>query len=143
MSNESQNELMLALARSIVREMHEDHFDSRRGVGVVDDDVLYFYDNNPYADPERRPREHAELHAALLRVGAERVATASYPTDGEDAGYSIVHIYECSDLTAAEECVHETWPGILMRALNELPEFEDEVPAPTPVDPEKRVSPLN
>jgi hypothetical protein len=115
---------VLSLASDIAKEMHEEHFDSRRGVGVVDgESLLYFYDNNPYADDAgRRDREHAEMHAALARVGAELLATGSYPPEGaEQAGYTVAHVYDCTDPEGAKREAINIFPGIAsgtVRSLN-------------------------
>lgn len=103
------------LATDLAREMYDENFESRRGCAIVEDtQFFYFYDNNPYADKARRPTEHAEFHAELALVGAEHVATGTYPVEGESAGYTVVHVYSCMDPEAAERRLHEIFVDVVM-----------------------------
>jgi hypothetical protein len=75
---------LAATAADIARDMHENDFPSRRGIGPfeVGGRVVgfYLYDNNPFAnDPERRPANMAKLVAFLAQRGCRLVASASYP----------------------------------------------------------------
>lgn len=112
---------MQALAQDIAREMHEEHFDSHRGSGVVEGQgLLYLYDNHPYADDSQRPREHAEIHALLATKGAMLVASGRWPLDGEDAGYTVAHVYACDDDATAEagECaLRDRYEHIVRRTV--------------------------
>jgi transcriptional regulator with XRE-family HTH domain len=69
----------------------ENHFPSRRGVWIFEDEgILCLFNNNPYAHmPTRRDEELAEFRRRMKVEGIQEVAYATYPPEGEeDAGYT-------------------------------------------------------
>lgn len=76
---------------------HEKAFENRRGVIdyrrsslAMRERLLVFYDNNPYHDPSRRPLLYDDIKRRWGKiVGVELLAEASYPAEGEAAGYTI------------------------------------------------------
>lgn len=87
------------LASEIAREAHEHNFESHWGASELEDgDGFYVFDNHPYQqDPDRRPRQHAELIAYLETRGCKLLATASYPDKGDEAGYTVAHVLQSAD----------------------------------------------
>lgn len=110
---------LAATAADIARDMSENNFPSRRGIGPfeVGGRVVgfYLYDNNPFANPERRPANMARLVAFLAERGCRLVASASYPAEGhEDAGYTTAQIFVSDgDPTADANAACERMRAIL------------------------------
>jgi len=89
-------------ARAAAHDAYENNFSSRRGTGQWEGEGkafgFYIYDNNPWADdPTRRDRLYAELVAFLERRGCRLAERATYPTVGEDAGYTLALIFVSAD----------------------------------------------
>jgi len=74
----------------------ENHFESRRGIypmtlwdSVSFGGVLCIYNNNPYsAGSHFREEETARIRAWLHEQKIEELGYATYPPDGEEAGYT-------------------------------------------------------
>src|SRR5262245_4446515 len=105
------------LAQCAARVANEQDFDSHRGIyGIEDLDVLCIYDNNPYADdPQRRERELAAFREVLKTEGVKELAFASYPTTGEDAGYTFVMLIDAP--VTRRQHYEDVLQNILMREL--------------------------
>lgn len=83
--------ILAETAAILAKYAHTDLFESRRGIRHIGDDLILVYNNNPYAaDPGRRDEEMALLEVWLGQVGLPALATASYPTEGDSAGYTAV-----------------------------------------------------
>ena len=84
------------LASALAIDAYENHFSSRRGVWFLEDvGVLCLFNNNPYAaDPGMRDKETAKFRAAMEGAGIEELAYATYPREGEDAGYTYAMILD-------------------------------------------------
>lgn len=101
-----EQEAALTMATDLAREMHEENFQSRRGIGAVKlgrKSGFYIYDNNPYGDDPARPfdapgtrrsREHAALVEFMASRGCKLAGQASYPPPGDDeAGYTVALVF--------------------------------------------------
>lgn len=77
----------------VARDVHRDHFDSRRGViAEPGDPLVIWYDNDPTAD---RPAQHAAVLAMLETKGIAPMARAGYSAEGSDADpYTLVHAFK-------------------------------------------------
>lgn len=87
------------------RYAHELCFSSRRGVLEADRHHLIVYDNNP-TDDGRRDRVLDELCKWIAANGGVIRGDASYPDDGESAGYTralVIHGVHRSELIAEWE----------------------------------------
>lgn len=82
-------------ANQLAEEAHRDHFPSRRGIfSSKTPGYFTLYDNNPYNDATRRPREHAVIKEVLANRGVEVLAEGAYPAKGEqDAGYTVAIVF--------------------------------------------------
>jgi hypothetical protein len=118
------------LCDAFAREAHEENFESRRGTYLfTDSDLVMYYDNNPWAgDPDLRPKQQAEIKAAMAAAGFPAVAEGSYPKKGPrfgskrsvntPRGYTIAIAYAGgSDPSAAEKKLHEIIRDVLTRDM--------------------------
>jgi hypothetical protein len=79
------------LAVECARDACENHFDTRRGMDLMEDGVVCLFNNHPYAKfPSLRDEETAEFRRRLAEEGSmAELAYATYPPEGEeDAGYT-------------------------------------------------------
>lgn len=91
------------------------NFSSHRGVEHWEDvDVLVVYNNHPYAnDPDRRTHELAAFGQAMRQEGIRELSFASYPTEGDSAGYTFALVLDASRDRIG--WVTDTWEEILRR----------------------------
>lgn len=114
----------LAVARYVIereaRNAHEKNFSSRRGTNLYPrQQLLIYFDNNPFADRTKRPRILGLARARLKRMGVEFLAEAQYPTDGEGAGYTVAlafHPVDEDNLEQVREVLQDTWMEVVTTA---------------------------
>jgi hypothetical protein len=85
------------LAAVLAREAHLEHFPSRRGLWVLEDEgALCVCNNNPYAKhPPLRDEETMEFRRRMEAAGIKVLAYETYPPRGEeDAGYTYALLLE-------------------------------------------------
>jgi|SRR5262245_2375055 len=83
-------------AEELAKLAHEGHFEQRGGVWPVKDlNCVCHFNNNPYAaDRDLRGRMVEAFRMFLGSLGIEELAFATYPNDGESAGYSFAMLID-------------------------------------------------
>lgn len=98
------------IAKDAARVVHRDHHATHRDVfllnvdGFDGPDRVVVIDNHPWSDNStRRDRTFAVLSESLKQQGIKVLARASYPTTGEDAGYTVALVTDSSDPAVVED----------------------------------------
>jgi len=85
-----------ALARDYARDVHKNHFESRRGVWLLpeDDTKAVVHNNNPYTAWTIRPVETERLRGAMKADGFTEMAYAEYGEDADMPWYTYAMIVD-------------------------------------------------
>ena len=110
------------LARSAAADAGENFFSSRRGIWWISDaGALCLYDNNPFNDfvpgtgSAQRDRIFSKLRSYLNENGHKELASAAYPDDGGDAGYTFVMLVVGNEEDTGP--IQDAWEAALADAL--------------------------
>ena len=83
-----------ALARALAMDAHEDNFHVHWGYWDLEDTGQSCVYNNR-GDSEMRRKHLAEFRRRMEAEGIRELAFASYPEQGEDAGFTFAMILDC------------------------------------------------
>jgi hypothetical protein len=100
------------VAKDFARDAFENCFESRRGIWSIADvpGAFCLYDNNPFEDfgagmgSANRDRIITELRSFLEENGHQELASATYPEEGDDAGYTFAMI-----VVGDKEAIRDAW----------------------------------
>jgi UDP-N-acetylglucosamine 1-carboxyvinyltransferase len=88
------------VAVNAAKDAHENNFPSRRGIYVIEDVGIVYYDNNPYELPrEKDPREKllSQFRDFLKSSKLKEKASAYWPPNGDDKDYTFAMVIEAQE----------------------------------------------
>ncbi len=116
---ETHDEHAQEVAHAAAQYANTAYISSRRGTLPSDQHQLVVYDNNPYEDKARRPRQLAALVEALKARGAKLAAQAHYPSGVESDEYTAALVFKPTsgeiDLDEIDDEIGDIW-GEIIRA---------------------------